>query len=353
MVAPDVVTIRGRAERSEEMPTDRSWLRPLAGLAVLAVLVWRIGGDAFVDGLRHVDLRSVAAAAAIAVVTTVCGAWRWVLVARGLGSELPLRSAVAACYRSQFLNVTLPGGVLGDVHRGVRHGRDDGDVGRGLRSVVWERSAGQVVLLGLTVGAVLLLPSPLPSLLSVLPSDGSVVAPVLLVAVAGIVAIAIAATCVAWRRRSGRTRSGRSGPLRRVSWVVVADVRHGLLGRHTWPGVVVVSAVVVVGHVTTFVLAARSAGVEAPVADLVPLALVVLVAMAVPLNVAGWGPREGAAAWVFGVAGLGAAGGVATAVVYGVMSFVAALPGAALLVASRRGSPGAPTVLAPEGAVGG
>ena len=39
--------------------------------------------------------------------------------------------AVAAYYRSQFLNTTLPGGVLGDVHRGVRHGRDAGDVGRG------------------------------------------------------------------------------------------------------------------------------------------------------------------------------------------------------------------------------
>jgi bacteriorhodopsin len=55
-----------------------------------------------------------------------------------------------------------------------------------------------------------------------------------------------------------------------------------------------------------------------------------------PLNVAGWGPREGAAAWAFGAAGLGAAAGVGTAVVYGVMSLVASLPGAVLLLASRR-----------------
>ena len=327
------------------MQRDRSWLRPLAGLVILGVLVWRIGGGAFVDGLRHIDARSVAAAAAIAVVTTVCGAWRWVLVARGLGSELSLRSAVAACYRSQFLNVTLPGGVLGDVHRGVRHGRDGGDVGRGVRSVVWERSAGQVVLLGLTLGAVLLLPSRLQPV-------GSPVATMVLVAgTAALVGV------VATRRsRTGRTPAVRPEPLAQVSRVLrvaVADVRHGLLGRHTWPGVVVVSAFVVAGHVATFVLAARSAGVEAPVADLVPLALIVLVAMALPLNVAGWGPREGVAAWVFGVAGLGVAGGVATAVVYGVMSFVAALPGAALLVVSRRGAPRTPTALPPEGAVRG
>ena len=89
--------------------------------------------------------------AALALLSTVCCAWRWSLVARGLGVSVPLPTAVAAYYRSLFLNTTLPGGLVGDVHRGVRHGRDVGDVGRGLRAVGWERSAGQVVQLALTV----------------------------------------------------------------------------------------------------------------------------------------------------------------------------------------------------------
>ena len=113
-------------------------------------------------------------------------------------------------------------------------------------------------------------------------------------------------------------------------------MRAGLLGRHTWPGVVGGSTVVVAGHAATFVVAARAAGVTAPVTQLLPLALVVLVAMGLPLNVAGWGPREGAAAWAFGAAGLGAAGGVGTAVAYGVMALVASLPGAAVLAVARR-----------------
>ena len=70
---------------------------------------------------------------------------------------------MAAYYRSQFLNTTLPGGVLGDVHRGVSHGRDVGDVGRGLRAVAWERSAGQVVQIVLAVALLLVLPSPVRS----------------------------------------------------------------------------------------------------------------------------------------------------------------------------------------------
>jgi hypothetical protein len=65
---------------------------------------------------------------------------------------------------------------------------------------------------------------------------------------------------------------------------------------------------------------------------LLPLALLALVAMVLP-SVAGWGPREGATAWVFAAAGLGADRGVATSVAYGVMVLVAVLPGALVLVA--------------------
>ena len=96
--------------------------------------------------------------------------------------------------------------------------------------------------------------------------------------------------------------------------------------------VVVLSALAAGGHVLVFVVAARTAGVTAPLPELVPLALGVLLASAIPLNFAGWGPREGAAAWVFGAAGLGAGAGLEVAVVYGVMSLVATLPGAVALL---------------------
>src|SRR5439155_27041592 len=81
----------------------------------------------------------------------------------GLGFDLPLPTAVAAYYRSLFLNVTLPGGIVGDVHRGISHGRDVSDIGRALRAVAWERSAGQVVQVVLTVVVLLALPSPVQS----------------------------------------------------------------------------------------------------------------------------------------------------------------------------------------------
>ena len=94
------------------------WVRPLGGAAILAVLVVGLGAGPVLDALRATDAGALAVGAAVAAVTTACAAWRWRLVARRLGVELSMPSAVAGCYRAQFLNVTLPGGVLGDVGRG-------------------------------------------------------------------------------------------------------------------------------------------------------------------------------------------------------------------------------------------
>ena len=143
--------------------TSALWGRYVGPVAVLAVLVWRLGTGPFLDGIRTIDGRALAAASVLVVLTTVCSAWRWKIVAGGLGVGVSLPAAVAAYYRALFLNVTLPGGVVGDVHRGISHGRDVNDVGRALRAVAWERTAGQVVQVLLTVAVLLALPSPVQS----------------------------------------------------------------------------------------------------------------------------------------------------------------------------------------------
>ena len=121
----------------------------------------------------------------------------------------------------------------------------------------------------------------------------------------------------------------------RIVRSVTSDLRGSVLSRQVWPGIVFASTLVVMGHVAVFMVAVRVTGTELPVGRLLPLALVVLLASAVPANIAGWGPREGAAAWAFGAVGLSTAQGVTVAVVYGVLVLVASLPGAVLLVAGR------------------
>ncbi|WP_308259485.1 lysylphosphatidylglycerol synthase transmembrane domain-containing protein [Pseudonocardia sp. H11422] len=298
----------------------------LVGVGILAGLVVHLGTGAFVDGLRAIETGSVLAALGIGLLTTVFSAWRWCLVARSLGLRLPLTVAVADCYRALFLNSVLPAGVLGDVHRAVSHGRRAGDVGRGVRAVVLERVAGQVVLMVAGVGVLLAQPTPLAAAAGDLIPGRE--------ATAGMTAVLAAVVALgAWTLR-GRRASGIRNALR----TGLADGRTGVLSRDTWPGVVLLSVAALAGYLALFVVAARAAGSQATVGELLPLLVLGLLVMGLPINIGGWGPREAVTAIAFGAAGLGATQGLTTAVVYGVLSLIACLPGVGVLL--RRGSGG-------------
>lgn len=296
--------------------TRRAWacVRLVGVAAIAAAIAVRLGTGPFLTGLRSISFGTVAIAGAIAVVTTLCCAWRWWLVARGLGVPLCFGPAVLAYYRSLFLNSALPGGVVGDLHRGVRHGRKARDVSLGLRAVLWERSAGQVVQVCFVLVVLALMPSPVKNAARI--------------ALASIVVAVVVVLLVL--PALPRTGSGRSARLRRT---VRSDLRSGVVAPAIWPAVIGTSIAVFAGHVATFVIAARAVGVTESVARLVPLSMFVLLIAALPTNVGGWGPREGAAAWTFAVAGLSGAQGVAVATAYGVLAAVASLPGAVVLVA--------------------
>jgi uncharacterized membrane protein YbhN (UPF0104 family) len=303
-------------------------LRLAAGVTVLWFLVRHVGAAPFADGLRAVTWQAVMAAVSLTAATTVCSAWRWRVVARALGVDIGLPGAAGAYYRSLFLNSVLPGGVLGDVHRAVTHGRRAGDVARGVRAVAWERLCGQVIQAVVTAVVLLTLPSPVRPAL-----------PYVLAGVAGVAGCAVLVLRGAARR--GRSR------LTRVTRAFAADLRGGLLAAGVWPQLALASVLVVAGHTATFVIAARVAGCTAPLGELVALLMVVQTAAVVPVSVGGWGPREGAAAWAFAAAGLGAATGVKVSTLYAVLMLVAVSPGACLLLGDavhrrRRVHPGEP-----------
>jgi GTP cyclohydrolase II len=299
-----------------------SLLRLAAGVIVLWFLVRQLGAAPFENGLRAVTWQAVVAAVTLTVLTTVCSAWRWRVVARALGADIDLPGATGAYYRSLFLNSVLPGGILGDVHRAVAHGRRAGDVAQGVRAVAWERLCGQVIQAVVTAVVLLTLPSPVRPAL-----------PYVLAGIAGVAGCAVLVVRVAAHR-------GQSRPAR-AARAIAADLRRGLLVAGVWPQVTLASLLVVAGHTATFVVAARVAGSTAPLGELIALLMVVQIAAGIPLSIGGWGPREGIAAWAFAAAGLGAANGVTAATLYAVLMLAAVAPGAGLLlrdaVRRRRG----------------
>jgi uncharacterized membrane protein YbhN (UPF0104 family) len=299
-----------------------SLLRLVAGVTVLWFLGRELGAAPFEDGLRAVTWQGVVAAVTLTALTTICSAWRWQVVARALGTDIGLPRATGAYYRSLFLNSVLPGGILGDVHRAVTQGRRAGDVAQGVRAVGWERLCGQVIQAVVTAVVLLTLPSPVRPAL-----------PYVLAGIAGVVGCAALVVSVA--ARLGRSRSARAAR------AIATDLRRGLLVRGVWPQLTLASVLVVAGHTATFVIAARVAGSTAPLGELIALLMVIQIAAGIPLSIGGWGPREGAAAWAFAVAGLGAANGVTVSTLYAVLMLAAVTPGVGLLlkdaVRRRRG----------------
>ena len=306
-----------------------SLLRLVAGVTVLWFLGRELGAAPFEDGLRTVTWQGVVAAVTLTALTTICSAWRWQVVARALGTDIGLPRATGAYYRSLLLNSVLPGGILGDVHRAVTQGRRGGDVAQGVRAVGWERLCGQVIQAVVTAVVLLTLPSPVrPALPYVLAGTAGI---------AGVVGCTALVVSVA-------ARLGRSRPAR-AARAIATDLRRDLLVRGVWPQLTLASMLVVAGHTATFVIAARVAGSTAPLGELIALLMVIQIAAGIPLNIGGWGPREGAAAWAFAAAGLGAANGVTVSTLYAVLMLAAVTPGAGLLLKDavrRRSSQGHP-----------
>src|SRR5947207_15784476 len=82
-------------------PTRPVWagIRLLVGVGILGLLLWRVGTGPFVTGVQAVHAPALLAALALRALITLTCAWRWTLIAAGLGVALPIRAALAAYHR--------------------------------------------------------------------------------------------------------------------------------------------------------------------------------------------------------------------------------------------------------------
>lgn len=309
----------------------------LSLLALLAVVVEPGDVLARLAGLRP---GWVAAALAVSVLQVAVSAWRWRFTALRLGVRIPFRVALLEYYLGTFLNQVLPGGVLGDVSRAWRHARRAGraaergsdasraDTLRSVHAVVLERTSGQAVMTAVAVlsAAVLLLPRT-GRTEALLPGHPLADIPVVVAACAAVVVAAVGAWLVGRLTR----RVNRLPALHRF----LGDAKAALLGT-AFPAQLAASVTIVASYMAVFVLAARAVGVTTPAGALTPLVAPVLVTMLIPVSIAGWGVREGAAAALWISVGLTAADGVAISVAYGLLVLVSSLPGAAVMLLTLR-----------------
>ena len=289
-------------------------VRTGVSLTLLAVLVWWLDAGALMGRLAEFDPRWALAALVISLPQILLLAFRWRFTAGRLGLDLSFRTALWEYYLATFLNQVLPGGVMGDVSRALRHGHtgSEGRIGPAARAVIVERASGQIVMAAV---AALSLAS-LPLAFTAAPAT-------IALAVCGVGVVALAAFLAFGRG----PRAGRLAALRR-------DVHIALFARDAVYVQLLSSTLLVGTYLATYVVAARAVGVSTPLWTLLPLVAPVLLSMLIPVTVAGWGVREATAAALWGAVGLTVVDGVAISAAYGILVLIASLPGALVLLSS-------------------
>ncbi len=288
-----------------------------AGL--FAAVMVAVGAEEVAALWARADWGLLALALALTQVQVLLSAWRWRFTAARLGYNLPFARALRETALGWLVNMTMPGGVAGDVLRAVRSVQGGAGPRAAIRSVMLDRIAGQVAFWAVAgVGLVLWLFARGDA------PGGAVAAVAAVPAAAG---LAVAGVAVA----------GRHGPpaLRGALGGLWPDVRRAFVDDGALLPQAAASLALAAGYVLLFALAGAAIGAPLPplaVATLIPLALL---AMLVPIGFGGWGLREGAAAMLWPLAGLGAAEGAATAALYGLLVLVGGLPGLIALRAPR------------------
>ena len=284
-------------------------------VGLLIGLGWWLDGRALLDQLENIDFRWLLVGFVVTFGQTVLSAWRWRYTAKRLGLNLSLRDAVREYYLAIFINQVCPGGIVGDLSRAWRHART-AETGPAVRAVILERLSGQMVMIVLSLGAV-----------AALPEDviGDVPYGWVFLVILSLVTVVVM-TLV--RRRS----SGNESLVEKL----LHDTRIAVCSREALPRQLISSSIIVASYLLTFVIAARAIGSYTPLATLVPLIPIVLLAMLLPISIAGWGVREGVAALLWAAAGLSAVEGAAISATYGLLILISSLPGAGVLLVGFR-----------------
>ena len=362
-------------------------IRVAASLGLLAAVLLWLEPRTLAAAFSAPEPMWLAAALALSFPQVALSAWRWRLTAQRLGAPIRFGEALREYYVATFLNQILPGGVMGDAARAWRHARRPrsegvlrGAVGEAVgesigpavgtkvetrrqmplgapvetsagapfeppfeppveppvetpvetpaaapvglaawHAVLIERASGQLALLAVVLATLVVSPELQGTTARMFTSpDGGSNSPVtlalaLLLALAGI---------ALWRGRGHVARFRRA-------------VQEALLARDVFLRQLVASLLIVASYVGVYLCCMRMIGIDTPLATAAPLVPWVLLAMAIPLSIAGWGVREGAAALVWQAAGLDPAQGVAISISYGVVILLSSLPGALMLL--RRG----------------
>ena len=315
----------------------RNWPGVLVKVAVtaliLATFAWQLDFRSVTRTLSAISVFAVTAAVVVVLVQVLVQSQRLVMVVARLGARIRRKVSFRITLEAMFFSQTFISFVGGDALRIWRIRRLGLPLTEATTAVVLDR------LIGIVVNHIFLIGS-LPWLLTVI-SDTPVRIALVFLAVSGIGGFALILLIAYLRSRSGYLRRLRARvPIRRVATLIVEASsvgRHFMMQYRQLVAVMLVSSLAALANMMIFAIILLGMGVDAFLAIscalLVPAVLEISM---LPISIAGWGLREGAAIVAFGTLGLQTEQALASSLAFGLIQAGVGLLGGASWLADRR-----------------
>lgn len=271
-------------------------LKSLLSLALLGILLARIPAHEVMATLRAADVRWLAAAAGLLLVSNLLGSFQWSRLMRAVEIRIPFWKVAAYYHVGLFFNNFLPAGVGMDIARVLDASRYGRPKAVALSSVLMDRLVGTVALAGL-------------ALVTTLPAINRFHLSLVYLSLVGFFALSMT---MVWAVFHPATLPNVERGLSRVGLGSLKphleELASSLAGyrdrRAAIARLLSVALLVQMARIGVHVLVARALGLEIPLTYFFLFVPLVAVIVSLPISLNGIGLREGAGVLLFGLVGV-------------------------------------------------
>ena len=305
----------------------KTWGLLALKIAISGALIWYFIGKsdlgAVMESLRQVDAATVVAVLAMFLAQIVLVAWRWGALMRlvGVGKGFSFHEIVRTVWSATFFNTTLVSSVGGDAFRLWTIVRAGNPLGKSVNSIFLDRLTALMALM-------ILIAISLPYVMELIADEAAFLSYALLIAafLAGFAAL-FHADRLPRRIQHWRLVRGLAN--------LAADTRRLSLHMDNLLPVAALSLLVHILNIFVVYVLARGLEIGISFLDCFFLVPPVILAMTLPISIAGWGVREGAMIVALGLIGVSQESALVLSILFGLGITLAALPGGVIWLFSR------------------
>jgi hypothetical protein len=305
----------------------KTWGLLALKIAISGALIWYFVGKsdlgAVMESLRQVDAATVVAVLAMFLAQIVLVAWRWGALMRlvGVGKGFSFHEIVRTVWSANFFNTTLVSSVGGDAFRLWTIVRAGNPLGKSVNSIFLDRLTALMALM-------ILIAISLPYVMELIADEAAFLSYALLIAafLAGFAAL-FHANRLPRRIQHWRLVRGLAN--------LAADTRRLSLHMDNLLPVAALSLLVHILNIFVVYVLARGLEIGISFLDCFFLVPPVILAMTLPISIAGWGVREGAMIVSLGLIGVSQESALVLSILFGLGITLAALPGGVIWLFSR------------------